>query len=227
MGLQLSLSSLALGHRTALCVHRWLLPEGGVGRFSPTPAADTASPPLTVPASQSNHTAQNPAAAASQNHARQADQTAAFSQRCRQSADGDGDNGMPQSNGSVELGSVAPWRSQPPGAGDANGMPAQHAQPGLAVRSNGTEKTQSNGRLRPSLEELEEGMPDAAAMDEETREDKFLERASAGAVRWCGASRVAPCENHARLDGAIGHPELTDTASYCEHMQKRRCSGHL
>jgi hypothetical protein len=102
--------------------------------------------------------------------------------------------------------SAEPLHVQQQGKGVARDMPAEHVQPGAAAWGSSTAEPQSNGRLRPSLEELEEGMPDAATIDEETREDKFLERASAGAVRWCDANSIALCWNHARLDAAISHP---------------------
>ena len=147
----------------------------------------------TVPDSQPDSTDDNPSAAASRKRVQQADQTSALGYRSLQPPDGNGDVGRPQSNGRIDLAVIEPLDVQLQGNSDAGEVPAEHIQPGAALWSSNTSEPQSNVRLRTSLEELEEAMPGAADMDEETREDKFLECGRIGAVRWCGASSTPHC----------------------------------
>ena len=184
MGLQLSLSSLALGHRTALCVHRWLLPEGRAGRSTDTPAQPAVS--ATVPDSHGSSQPQNAAAPAPQlGGIHEACHPSVLSQSLVQRRGSDMDGIRPQTNGTHEVASGKPSNDQLHSNIGAGELHVELVSPGVPARSGNVMEPISNGRPRPSLEELEEGMPGAAIMDEETREDELLERESKGAEQWC------------------------------------------
>ena len=191
IGLQLSLSSLALGHRTALCVHRWLLREGrpGGGR----------EPHTAEPQGQPRDSQDQPAAAlrnGGTSHEQPGQQSGVRPRAPRNLL-----SATQQPNRSIELAAVEPAAPRaapcsplgPPAkqhcAQVAPELRTQEGRPAtVAERNSRSAETRDGAERRWSLEEAEEGLPGSGDIDEETREDVAEEKISRGAVGWCGAT---------------------------------------
>ena len=188
IGLQLSLSSLALGHWTALCVHRWLLREGRAGNAS---RPQTAAPHREPRNSQGQPP--SPLTNGGTSHDQQPGQQSALSPRAGSSLHGV----LQQPNGGIELAAVEPAAADTtphtPRVSPAEQCNAQTAaylrtgrgQLAAAEKSSAGAQPRNGSERRWSLEEVEEGLPGSGNMDEEEREDVAEEEINSGAVPWC------------------------------------------
>jgi len=198
IGLQLSLSSLALGHRTALCVHRWLLREGRAGSAKPPGTAERHSQPR-----DSQGQPPGPRTNGGTYHDQQPGQQWAMHPRAARSLH---HGGTLQPNGSIELAAVAPptahaaLHQQHASPAEQHGVQiaaelrTRKGQPAAADRSSDSAPNQNGAERRWSLKEVEQGLPGSDDMDEEEREDAAEEKINSGAVPWCdGPASHAMC----------------------------------
>jgi len=199
VGLQLSLSSLTLGHWTALCIHRWLLRENRTENTSSPRRAE----PHREPRDRQGQPP-GPLMNGGTPHDQQPGQQSAPSPRAGSSRHGR----MQQPNGGIQLVVIEPAAahaaSHTPHAAPtgqhrvqiAADLRTRKGQPVAAERSSGGAQSWHGSERRWSLEEVEEGLPGSGVMDEEEREDAVEEKIVSGAVPWCdGVASHAICSS--------------------------------